>query len=210
MAPSSFIPIAEETGLIVDIGTWVICQACRQAQAWQSRGIAPLGVSVNLSTRQIRDAGLLTTVTETLQHTGLDPALLELEITESTVMERPDTAIELLRALKALGLKIAVDDFGTGHSSLSYLKLLPLDRLKIDRSFVSDLERDPNDAAIVAAAVSLAHNLGLSVTAEGVETATQVERLRALGCDELQGYHFSRPITADEFEAFYLAYRPQP
>lgn len=210
VAPSSFIPIAEETGLIVDIGTWVICQACRQAQAWQSRGIAPLGVSVNLSTRQIRDAGLLTTVTETLQHTGLDPALLELEITESTVMERPDTAIELLRALKALGLKIAVDDFGTGHSSLSYLKLLPLDRLKIDRSFVSDLERDPNDAAIVAAAVSLAHNLGLSVTAEGVETATQVERLRALGCDELQGYHFSRPITADEFEAFYLAYRPQP
>ncbi|MFN3985877.1 MAG: EAL domain-containing protein [Rhodocyclaceae bacterium] len=206
IGPATFIPIAEETGLIVDIGTWVVCKACRQAMEWEARGIGPLGMSVNLSARQMRDVELVDIVEAVLQATGLPPGRLELEITESSVMEHPEVAIELLRALKRLGVRLAIDDFGTGHSSLSYLKLFPLDRLKIDKSFVSDIEEDANDAAIVAAAVSLAHNLGLSVIAEGVETATQVERLCALGCDELQGYHFSHPLQADAFEAFFHQY----
>jgi len=196
--PVRFVPIAEETGIILDIGNWVLGEACRQARRWLDEGLPPLRMSVNLSVRQLRDATLVDTVTRALADSGLDPSLLELEITESSVMERPDEAIALLQHLKDLGLQLAIDDFGTGHSSLSYLKLFPLNHLKIDRSFVSDIEHDANDAMIVAAAVSLAHNLGLTVIAEGVETAIQVERLRELGCDELQGYHFSRPLPVAE------------
>ncbi len=202
IAPAQFIPLAEETGIIMEIGTWVLGEACRQARRWLDAGLPPLRMSVNLSVRQLRDAYLADTVASVLAGTGLRPELLELEITESSVMDRPDKAIAVLETLKRLGVKIAIDDFGTGHSSLSYLKLFPLDHLKIDRSFVSDIEHDANDAAIVAAAVSLAHSLGLSVVAEGVETAVQVERLRTLGCDELQGYHFSRPLPAAEMERF--------
>ncbi len=197
IAPARFIPLAEETGLIVDLGSWVLGEACRQARRWLDAGLPPLRMSVNLSTRQLMHAGLADAVSAALAETRLPPALLELEITESSVMERPDDAIPVLDGLKQLGVELAIDDFGTGYSSLSYLKLFPLDHLKIDRSFVSDIKHDPNDAAIVAAAVSLAHNLGLSVIAEGVESAVQVERLVELGCDELQGYHFSKPLPTD-------------
>ena len=202
ISPATFIPIAEETRLIVEIGTWALQAACRQARIWADRGLGNLRLSVNLSPRQLRDSRLPELVASILDETGLDPDLLELEITESSVMEQPERAIEILHALKAQGIHIAIDDFGTGYSSLSYLKLFPIDRLKIDRSFVSDIENDPDDAAIVTAAVSLAHNLGLSVVAEGVESAVQTETLRALGCDELQGYHFSTPLDADAFEAY--------
>ncbi|BAL26817.1 EAL domain-containing protein [Azoarcus sp. KH32C] len=200
--PVRFIPIAEETGIILDIGNWVLGEACRQARAWLDEGLPPLRMSVNLSVRQLRDATIVDTVKHALADSGLDPSLLELEITESSVMERPGEAIALLQHLKDLGLQLAIDDFGTGHSSLSYLKLFPLDHLKIDRSFVSDIEHDANDAMIVAAAVSLAHNLGLTVIAEGVETPVQIERLRELGCDELQGYLFSKPLPVAEAGAY--------
>ncbi|KON82403.2 EAL domain-containing protein [Azoarcus sp. PA01] len=200
IAPLRFIPLAEETGVIVEIGTWVLREACRQARQWLDAGLPELRISVNLSVRQLREKCLVSTVSTTLAANGLRPGLLELEITESAVMDNPGEAVALLQALKDLGVRIAIDDFGTGHSSLSYLKLFPLDHLKIDRSFVSDIEHDANDAMIVAAAVSLAHNLGLSVIAEGVESAVQVARLRELGCDELQGFHFSRPVTADVVE----------
>lgn len=200
--PATFIPLAEETRLIVEIGTWVLRTACRQAVAWRKRGLGPLRLSVNLSPKQLRDSELVAIISEILEETGLDPQQLELEITESSVMEQPARAVELLGTLKRLGIQIAIDDFGTGYSSLSYLKLFPIDHLKIDRSFVSDIESDSNDAAIVTAAVSLAHNLGLSVIAEGVESAVQIETLRALGCDELQGYHFSPPLRAHELETF--------
>lgn len=199
--PDKFIPLAEETGIIVEIGNWVLREACRQAQRWVDEGFDRQRVAVNVSAKQLRDGTLAETVAAILSETRLDPTLLELEITESSIMEQPEEAIKVLRDLKTLGVGIAIDDFGTGYSSLSYLKLFPLDRLKIDRSFVSDIEQDPNDAAIVTAAVSLAHNLGLLVVAEGVETAYQVERLTQLGCDELQGYHFGRPRPGNEIRA---------
>lgn len=205
IAPVRFIPLAEETGLIGDIGDWVLEAACHQARQWQLAGLPALRMSVNLSAMQLRTGHLARRVAEVLATSGLRPALLELEITESSIMEKPQEAAELLGQLKALGIGIAIDDFGTGYSSLSYLKLFPIDHLKIDRSFVSDIETDANDAAIVAAAVSLAHNLGLSVIAEGVESAVQVARLRELGCDELQGYHFSKPLPAGEAEALIRA-----
>ncbi len=202
ISPDRFIPLAEETGIIVELGDWVIREACCQLRRWRSLGLRDIRMSVNLSARQLRDRRLPETVAAVLRDGDIPPEHLELEITESSVMEHPTEAIELLGALKASGVGIAIDDFGTGYSSLSYLKLFPLDHLKIDRSFVSDIETDPNDSAIVTAAVSLAHNLGLKVIAEGVETATQVRRLREIGCDELQGYHFSKPLPAREAEAF--------
>lgn len=196
--PDSFIPIAEDTGMIVELGQWVLREACHQAKRWSDLGAMRPRVSVNLSARQLRDARFADLVAEILAETGLEPSMLELEITESSVMDRPDEAVTLLYRLKQLGVGIAIDDFGTGYSSLSYLKMFPLDRLKIDSSFVCDIHNDPNDSAIVSAAVSLAHNLGLPVVAEGVETAAQAQHLARLGCDELQGYHFNRPMPANE------------
>jgi len=201
LTPDSFIPVAEDTGMIVELGRWVLREACRQARAWSNLGTVRPRVAVNLSARQLRDPRFADTVAEILAETGLEPSMLELEITESSVMDRPDEAVALLHRLKALGVGIAIDDFGTGYSSLSYLKMFPLDRLKIDGSFVCDIDRDPNDSAIVSAAVSLAHNLGLPVVAEGVETEAQARHLARLGCDELQGFHFSRPMPAPEADA---------
>ena len=202
VSPVNFIPVAEETGLIVPLGLWVLETACAQAAAWHSEGLADLRISVNLSVRQFRDHNLARHVAEVLERSGLPADRLELEITESAIMENAEQAIEVLRALRDQGIHIAIDDFGTGYSSLAYLKRFPVGRLKIDRSFVMDLESDTNDVAIARSIVALAQALGLSVTAEGVETPAQLEMLKTFGCAEGQGYLFSRPLTADALRAF--------
>jgi len=202
--PARFIPIVEEIGLIVPLGAWVLEEACRQAVRW-GVGLASPRVAVNLSVRQLEDRHLVEHVAQTLQETGLPAERLELEITESGVMRHPERAIEVLRSLAALGVRLAIDDFGTGYSSLSYLKRLPNSRLKIDRSFVRDIETDPNDAAIIGGIIALAHSLGLAVTAEGIETPAQLAMLRKFGCDEGQGYLFSRPLDAETLREFLVA-----
>jgi diguanylate cyclase (GGDEF)-like protein len=199
--PARFIPLAEETGLIDDLDMWVLDEACTRAAAWRARGLPPLRVSVNLSARQFQKAGLAQRVRSALERSGLPPACLEIEITESTVMRDTGEAASVLRSLKALGVALSIDDFGTGYSSLSYLKRFPIDVLKIDRSFVSDVTADPNDAAITRAIIALAHTLNLEAVAEGVETAEQVAFLRENGCDEIQGYYFSPPVWPEQIEA---------
>jgi diguanylate cyclase (GGDEF)-like protein/PAS domain S-box-containing protein len=199
--PDSFISIAEETGLIIPIGQWILQEACRQNSAWQRAGLPPISVSVNLSPIQFRHTGLVASVAAALQQSGLEPTCLELELTESFVMHDAERINVAMQSLKALGVDIAVDDFGTGYSSLSYLKRFPVDRLKVDKSFVRDIDSDPDDAAIVRAIITLGHALGLKVVAEGVETHAHLEFLRRHGCDELQGYYFSRPVPAAEMEA---------
>ncbi|QAU35995.1 EAL domain-containing protein [Janthinobacterium sp. 17J80-10] len=200
VAPARFIGMAEETGLIVPLGAWVICAACIQAKAWQDAGFGEIRVAVNLSTRQFTQSDLVDSISNVLRECGLAPHCLEIELTESMIMEDVDRAIGTLRALAGLGVQISVDDFGTGYSSLAYLKRLPIDVLKIDQSFVRDITLDPDDAAIVATIVSLAHSLRLEVIAEGVETAEQLEFLRGHGCDAMQGYYFSKPLPADQLE----------
>jgi diguanylate cyclase (GGDEF)-like protein/PAS domain S-box-containing protein len=202
VAPSEFIPLAEQNGLILQIGEWVLHQACRQAQQWRQQFVEPMPVAVNLSARQFRDADLVRIVETALETSGLPPHLLELELTESMLMQDAKRTLRTLAALKAIGVRLAVDDFGTGYSSLSYLKSFPLDYLKIDRSFVSGLPEDRNDGAIVRAIIAMAHTLGLKVIAEGVETAGQLDFLYAQHCDEVQGYFFSRPLPAPEMEAY--------
>jgi diguanylate cyclase (GGDEF)-like protein/PAS domain S-box-containing protein len=201
MVPSDFIDVAEETGLIVPIGMWVIEQACRQAQRWRAARPEgePLFVSVNLSGRQLDTPALIDNVADILLRTGLDPGLLGLEITESVVMRDPEVSTTALRALKDLGVRLAVDDFGTGYSSLAYLRRFPVELLKVDQAFVHGLGAesvDAEDRAIVAAVVSLAHTLGMKAIAEGVETPDQLSELRALGCDMAQGFLIAKPITA--------------
>jgi EAL domain-containing protein (putative c-di-GMP-specific phosphodiesterase class I) len=196
--PADFIPLAEETGLIIPIGEWVLRRACAQAKEWQAEGFAPLPVAVNVSGRQFRRRDLPALVARVLDEEGLAPSCLRLELTESSVMEDAGFAAGVLGELKAQGVGVSVDDFGTGYSSLSYLRRLPVDELKIDRSFVHAATDDEDDAAIVAAVVLLARTLRLKVVAEGVETESQLGLLRSLGCDRAQGYLFSRPLPAEE------------
>lgn len=200
VSPAEFIPLAEETGLIVPIGDWVLRAACRQAKGWQDAGLPPLIVSVNVSARQFRERNWAGHVAAILAETGLEPCCLELELTESLIMQDVPGAIATMHELQAIGVHLAIDDFGTGYSSLSALKRFPVRRLKIDRSFVADIPVDLDDNAITAAIISLAQNLGLRVIAEGVENQAQVEFLRQSGCDEIQGYFFSRPLAAPDFE----------
>jgi|KBSSwiStaDraftv2_1062776.scaffolds.fasta_scaffold00196_33 diguanylate cyclase (GGDEF)-like protein/PAS domain S-box-containing protein len=194
--PLRFISLAEETGLIVPIGKWVLQTACAQNKAWQDAGLPPIVVSVNVSPRQFRHESLVQTVAAALRSTRLEPRYLELELTESMVMHDAPQLVAMLDELKELGVKIAVDDFGTGYSSLSYLKRFPVDRLKVDRSFVEHMTTEADDATIVRAIIALGHNLGLKVVAEGVETAQQARALRAYQCDEAQGFLFARAVSA--------------
>jgi diguanylate cyclase (GGDEF)-like protein/PAS domain S-box-containing protein len=204
--PSSFIPVAEESGLIELIGRWALKTACEQNREWQARGLPTLKVAVNISTRQFNDPrGFANEITRLLNATGLDPRYLELEMTESMLLKNVDENIAVLRRLGKLGTRLAVDDFGTGYSSLAYLKQLPIDTLKIDRTFVRDIETDADDAAIIGAIIAMAHGLDVRVTAEGVETKGQVEALRKLGCDEFQGFLLSKPLPVGEFAAQFLA-----
>jgi EAL domain-containing protein (putative c-di-GMP-specific phosphodiesterase class I) len=200
VSPADFIPLAEECGLIVEIGGWVIREACRQTRAWQLEGVPSLRVSVNLSASQFRDSGLVDVIRSALDDAGLEPRYLEVELTESAVMSDAEKSIDILEQLSAMGVLVSVDDFGTGYSSMSYLRRFPIDKLKIDRVFIDELVSRPEDASIVRAIVSLAHSLRLKVVAEGVETPAQLDFLKAAGCDEYQGYHFSRPLPAADFE----------
>lgn len=204
ISPADFIPLAEESGLIVPIGAWVLGTACRQCKDWIDRGLPPIRMAVNISARQFREEGLLQTVQSTLSATGLNPALLELEITESTLMNNVDRAIEIMHEINALGVALSIDDFGTGYSSLSYLKRFPIHSLKIDRSFVRDITVDPNDAAIATSIIALAHSLSLMVIAEGIETEDQALFLSERHCDIAQGYLFSRPLCDDELTAYLI------
>jgi diguanylate cyclase (GGDEF)-like protein len=199
--PARFIPLAEETGLIVQLGEWVLREACRQTREWLDGGLKPGVVSVNLSARQFRQEGLVRMVSRILEETRLEPAQLEMELTESMVMHNVEAAIATLQGLKSLGVALSVDDFGTGYSSLSYLKDLPIDALKIDRSFVRDIGAgaEAEDGVIAQAIISLGHSLHLKVVAEGVETDQQVRFLKRHGCDELQGFFYGEPVAPAEY-----------
>lgn len=210
IAPGKFIPIAEDSGLIIPLGNWVLSSACRQAKLWQEKGLPPVRMAVNVSGHQFQQASFVDTVGSILLETGLDPARLELELTESMVMERTEENISTLNRLKALGVQLAIDDFGTGHSSLSYLKRFPIDRLKVDRSFIFNIPGDSDDAAITEAVIALAHSLRYQVVAEGVETAEQLDFLRSRGCDEAQGYYFGKPMSVFEITRLLAAGRPLP
>ncbi len=208
LLPSEFVPIAEENGLIVPVGEWVLRTACAQNRQWQSDGLPPIRTVVNLSGRQLRQSTLIETVRDILRQTGLDPRWLGLELTESMLMDRQHEAIAALQALRAMGLHLSIDDFGTGYSSLSYLKHFPVDTLKIDRCFVRELTSAPGDAAITAAIIAMAHALELKVVAEGVETEEQLAFLRSEGCDEIQGYLMGRPVVAERFAEWLGRGRP--
>ena len=200
--PADFIPVAEATGMITDIGAWVLNQACAQQLRWRRQGLPPMRIAVNLSVRQVHQ-NLVKVVSKTLDETGLDPAYLDLEITESLLMHDVEQSTKILNEVGASGVTISMDDFGTGFSSLSVLKLFPVQTIKIDKSFVRDLVEDQDDEAIVRSVVAMAHSLGLRVIAEGVETQEQLHFLRELGCEEYQGYLFSEPVEADAFTTWF-------
>jgi len=205
ISPAEFIPLAEESNLILGIGYWVMQTACMQIKAWQGNPTARhLRLAVNVSARQFRQPDFVQQAKALLHESGINPAQLKLELTESLVLDNVADSIAKMQALKQLGVGFSMDDFGTGHSSLSYLKQLPLDQLKIDQSFVRDIATDPNDAAIVQTIIVMANSLGLDVIAEGVETRAQLEFLRERGCPAFQGYLFSRPVALLEFEALLL------
>jgi EAL domain-containing protein (putative c-di-GMP-specific phosphodiesterase class I) len=197
--PLEFIVIAEETGLIDPIGQWVLREACTQNKKWQDSGMRPVPVAVNLSLQQIKNHNIVSIIKDVLKDTGLESRFLELEITESIAMYNPQKTIAIFKELQEIGIKISIDDFGTGYSSLAYLRQLPLDELKIDRSFVNAITTNPDDAIIVRTIIAMAHSLNLSVIAEGVETEEQYNFLQSLNCDEIQGYLFSRPVPPEDF-----------
>jgi diguanylate cyclase (GGDEF)-like protein len=198
--PADFIPIAEETGSIIQLGEWVIRAACQQSKLWQEQGLGSFPIAVNFSVKQLQDRNLIDTIVAILAETNVSPATLEVEITESIAIQDLDLTISILESLREIGVKISLDDFGTGYSSLAALKYLPLDRLKIDRSFIRELKLNTVDACIVNTIVNLGHELNLNVVAEGVETIEQFELLRSINCDAVQGFFFSRPLTATDFE----------
>jgi EAL domain-containing protein (putative c-di-GMP-specific phosphodiesterase class I) len=197
--PAVFIPLAEQTGVMVPIGMWALRTACIQAKAWHDAGFRSLSLAVNLSVTQLQQPDLVARVKHILEETGLPARLLELEITESSAMQSPETSVRTLYDLKKLGIRISLDDFGTGHSSLSYLKRFPIDTLKIDQSFVRDITTDPDTAAIVTAIVAMGHSLRLKVIAEGVEFSDQAKFLKHFNCDQMQGYLLKPPVPAEEF-----------
>jgi len=202
VSPGEFIPVAEQTGLIVMIGEWVIHEACRQFERWNDE--KPLNIAINLSARQFRHPDFIPMVSECLHHYAIDPAMIELEITESLLMNDIQKSIETMHELKALGFKLSIDDFGTGYSSLSYLKDFPIDKLKIDRAFVMNIENNPEDRTLAKTIVDLAHNLNLTVVAEGVENEQQLKIIEELGVEEIQGFYFSKPISAGDIEQNYF------
>lgn len=199
--PDRFIPLAEETGLILPIGEWVLRTACSQNKAWQESGLVPLRVAVNLSARQFRQEGFIEMVGDILKDTGLSPLLLELELTESTIMTDDHESTNLLHQLKQMGINLAIDDFGTGHSSLSYLTHFPIDRLKIDKSFIQDITTNPDHTAITEAIIAMAKSLKMEVIAEGVERKEQLRYLAKRRCDAIQGYYLSHPLSVDDFSS---------
>lgn len=210
MLPMRFVPLLEETGLIIPVGKWVLKTACEQNQEWINLGLDPVPISVNISARQFQQKQLVNTVSQTLKETGLDPRYLELEITESALLDHADNACKTLQALRDLGVQLAIDDFGIGYSSLHYLKQFPIDTLKMDRTFVKGIISDADDAAIVEAIIGLGHSLRLKVVAEGVETEKQLSYLRDRGCDEVQGFFFSSPIPSDDCKQWIIDNKTPP
>jgi EAL domain-containing protein (putative c-di-GMP-specific phosphodiesterase class I) len=202
ISPAQFVPIAEESGLIVPIGQWVLREACRQSRAWMDAGLAPVRMAVNVSAVQFMSHDFLSAVREALMISGVEPSNLELELTETVLMHDADSAIETLNALKAIGVQLAVDDFGTGYSSFSYLRKFPLDSLKVDRSFINEITPESNNATILSALISIGKSLNHRVVAEGVETKEQLHFLQKQGCSEGQGYYFCHPVIAEKFAAF--------
>jgi EAL domain-containing protein (putative c-di-GMP-specific phosphodiesterase class I) len=209
VSPMRFIPIAEESGQIREIGNWVLYSAVQQNADWKAAGLPIVPVAINLSVVQFRDASLCDAVGEAMRASGLDPAMVELELTESIAMDDSSFTIDMVARLHALGIGLSIDDFGTGYSSLSYLKRFKIDKLKIDQSFIRDLHSDPDDAAIVTAIIGLAKGLGFRTIAEGVETQGQLDFLREHQCDEIQGYFYSKPVPADEFARLLAHQRDQ-
>ncbi|HET7607673.1 MAG TPA: EAL domain-containing protein [Gammaproteobacteria bacterium] len=210
VSPARFIPLAEETGLIVPIGKWVLRTACTQSVAWREQGLPPVSMSVNLSLRQLNDERLVPEIQAVLEETGMDPSLLELEVTESSIMQNAGRAAEILTAIKRLGVRLAIDDFGTGYSSLSHLKRFPIDTLKVDRSFIREVPNDAEDKAIAEAIIAMGKTLSLTVVAEGVETPQQQAFLSEKLCDEMQGYYFSTPVAAQDFAELLRSHAPKP
>jgi EAL domain-containing protein (putative c-di-GMP-specific phosphodiesterase class I) len=200
VSPLDFIPLAEETGLIIPLGEWVLQTACAQARTWMDAGIQDMSMAINLSGRQLQQHDIVDRISAAIAEHGLPPERIKLELTESMIMGQGEQAVSLLNAIKALGVGLAIDDFGTGYSSLAYLKRFPIDELKIDRSFVRDIPADTNDAEIAATIIAMAHTLRLKVVAEGVETEDQVQFLATHGCQTYQGYLFSPPKSAEEIE----------
>jgi diguanylate cyclase (GGDEF)-like protein len=210
LGPSRFIAIAEEHGLIGPIGEWVLTEACRRARKWNPPGRTAVRVAVNISVRQFQQSPLVAVVERALASSGLSPEFLNLEITESVAIRNADRAVSVLRSLRDLGIRISIDDFGTGYSSLTYLRILPIDFLKIDASFVGGIQAGNSHAAIVKGVIDLAHNLGIRVTAEGVETPRQLDLLRSFECDEFQGFFFSKPVADGQLAGIFRASRGAP
>jgi EAL domain-containing protein (putative c-di-GMP-specific phosphodiesterase class I) len=194
--PDHFIPVAEDTGLIVSIGEWVLKTACAQTRAWQQAGFTDISMAVNVSPKQLHSNHFEHSLSKILQETGLDAQYLDLEVTEGAVMQEPEKIILTLKRLKEIGVKLSMDDFGTGYSSLSYLKRFPFDHLKIDKAFINDIPNNIEDETLVLTIIAMAHNFKLKVIAEGVETQAQVAFLSEKKCDEIQGYYFSKPLPA--------------